>query len=180
MSPDFRHYSQSDVPAIVELFESVFTASEGQDEGVLIGQLARHLFDTTSQHDLFNYVAEQNNQIVGAIFLSRLFFDLAIDCFILAPVAVHTGYQSKGIGQALIRYGLDQMKQAGVQAVLTYGDPRFYKKIGFQQISDKTVSPPYKLSLPGGWLGQSLNNQPIDKLNGRCACVQALKNQAYW
>ncbi|CAD7778098.1 MAG: hypothetical protein KIIPBIDF_00975 [Candidatus Methanoperedenaceae archaeon GB50] len=44
----------------------------------------------------------------------------------LAPVAVSTEHQRKGIGQALINYGLDELKKRSVSIVVTYGDPSFY------------------------------------------------------
>lgn len=43
----------------------------------------------------------------------------------MAPVAVGTAHQGKGIGQRLTTHGLDGLRQEGVNIVVTYGDPGF-------------------------------------------------------
>ncbi|MEZ4832428.1 MAG: N-acetyltransferase [Caldilineaceae bacterium] len=125
------------------------------------------------------FVAEENGQLLGSIFFSRLFFDDNVVAFLLAPVAVHSDHQGKGIGQALINYGLRELREAGVDIVLTYGDPH-YGKVGFRQISPEAVVAPFVLSYPEGWLGQSLLDEPTEMPSGRCTCVEAFNNSAYW
>jgi putative acetyltransferase len=44
----------------------------------------------------------------------------------LAPVAVTPGWQGKGVGSQLIRWGLKQAERAGWQGVFVLGDSRFY------------------------------------------------------
>ena len=177
---DFRQHTKNDIQIIVELFASVFTDSEGAGEGALIGQLAKDLFEKTDENDLFNFVADDDGRITGSIFFSRLDFINGMEAFILSPVAVHSDYQGKGIGQALINYGLGELKDRGVSVVLTYGDPGFYNKVGFRQISHETIRAPFGLSQPEGWLGQSLAGDSIETLSGSCTCVEALSNPAYW
>lgn len=177
---DFRRYTKNDSPAIVALFASVFTESEGADEGRLIGQLAKNLLEMTDEPDLRCFVAVDADQIVGAVFFSRLEFAHEIEAFILAPVAVHSDRQGQGIGQALINYGLNALKHQGVRVVLTYGDPAFYRKVGFRPISHEKVKAPFMLSQPEGWLGQSLSGDAIETLSGQCTCVEALRDPAYW
>ena len=98
----------------------------------------------------------------------------------LAPVAVDTSHQGKGVGQALINFGLNEMKKRSAAVVITYGDPSFYSRVGFQSLSEEVVPAPYKLSMPEGWLGQSLNEDPIPIINDRPGCVPAFNNSAYW
>lgn len=179
-SMNFRDYTKSEIQAIVQLFVSVFTNSEGPAEGGLIGKLAVDLFETTLPADLFNFVAEADSQIIASIFFSRLNVKPNIKAFMLSPVAVHTRHQGKGVGQALINYGLKKLTDDGVSVVLTYGDPNFYQKVGFHQISYDSIRPPYKLTQPHGWLGQSLCDDPIDELSGLVSCVEALNNPVYW
>lgn len=148
----------------------------------MIGNLVRELTAITGSRDLYGFVAENQQQIVGGIFFSRLTFeqDIGLDVFILSPVAVDTDYQGKGIGQALIMHGLNEMKNEGVSIVITYGDPAFYSKVGFQQLSQEVIKSPLELSQPGGWLGQSLAGAAIEAIPHRCTCVQALNNPVYW
>lgn len=92
---------------IVDLFKATFTASEGAEEGTLFGNLVRDLLGTTAERDLFVFVAEETGTIVGTIVFSRLTYDQDDrTVFVLAPVAVATGHQGKGIGQALLAHGL--------------------------------------------------------------------------
>ncbi|NEQ44494.1 MAG: hypothetical protein F6K00_13410 [Leptolyngbya sp. SIOISBB] len=94
-------------------------------------------------------------------------------------MAIHNEHQDKGIGQALIT-DLSELKSRGVGIVLTYGDPRFYSKVGFRSLSPETIQPPFELSQPEGWLGQSLSGDAIAMLSGQCACVEALSDPKYW
>ena len=158
----------------------MFSSSEGEQQGSLIGKLARDLIAGTDPRDLHGFVAVDGKHIVGAIFFSRLTFEKAVEAFILTPVAVHTEHQGQGIGQALITHGLREMKKRGVGVVATYGDPAFYSKVGFHPLSRDVIAAPLPLSQPEGWLGQSLTDEPIEKIPGPCSCVKALDDPAYW
>lgn len=176
----FRECRKPEEEVVVALFASVFSDSEGEEEGESIGQLSAELFESSKEADLFNFVAEVDGRIVGSIFLSRMVFGNENAVFILAPVAVASEHQGKGIGQRLIRHGLRELQSRGVKFVLTYGDPRFYEKVGFRAVSSEVVKPPFELSQPEGWLGQSLCDRPIESLLGESSCVNALSNPVYW
>ena len=177
---EFRQHTQNDSSAIEFLFASVFAKSEGEAEGKLIGNLAKELITETDEDDLYGFVAVDNCQIIGSIVFSRLIFQNNIEAFILSPVAVHSDYQGKGIGQELINHGLNILKDKGVNIVLTYGDPKFYRKVGFHHISHESIRAPFKLSQPEGWLGQSLIGDSVEAISGSCTCVKALSNSVYW
>jgi predicted N-acetyltransferase YhbS len=177
---EYRAHAPGDESAIEGLFVAAFSASEGEREGALVGNLARDLLATTDRRDLDGFVAVEGDLMVGAIFFSRLTFDEEIDVVILAPVAVHAGYQGMGIGQALINHGLREMKKKGVRIVITYGDPAFYSRVGFHPLSQETIAAPLELSQPEGWLGQSLTDDPVEAIPGRPSCVKALDDPAYW
>lgn len=177
---DFREHNEPERPSIVHMITSVFSDAEGKTEGELIGRLAQDLFTQTPDADLLNFVANDNGNLLGSIFFSRLAFENANDTFIMAPVAVHSDHHGEGIGQALIAYGLNALKTDNVEFVLTYGDPRFYEKVGFKQISTDAVKAPLPLSQPEGWLGQSLCDRPIESLSGIPCCVDALNDPVYW
>jgi len=72
------------------------------------------------------------------------------------------------------------MKEKGTQIAVTYGDPAYYTKTGFEPLSQELIPPPLELSLPIGWLGQSLIEKPIPELPGPSRCVIAFNNPAYW
>ena len=126
------------------------------------------------------FVAFLEEEIIGCIFFSRLALPNENVAFILSPVAIATEQQGNGIGQELIRYGVEYLRSKNVDLLFTYGDPAFYSKVGFQQISEDIVKAPFKLTQPEGWLAQSLRNGVIDAVEGSSQCVKALNKQEYW
>lgn len=166
---------------IIDLFGATFTASEGAAEGALIGDLVRNLLGGTAAADLFVVTAEAAGAILGGIVFSRLTYDHdERTVFILAPVAVATARQGEGIGQRLIAHGLTVLRGAGVDIALTYGDPNYYAKVGFAPITQGFAPPPFALTHPEGWLGQSLTERPMTPLKGPSRCVAALNDSAFW
>ena len=173
-------YSPGDIEEISQLFIRTFTDSEGESEGQLIGELVRDLMINTEPEDLYGFIATEVNQIIGSIFFTRMFFQSGICAFLLSPAAVLTAFQGKGIGQKLINYGIGCLKENGVSLVITYGDPAFYSKVGFKQITEQTIQPPFELSQPEGWLGRSLTGGEIKPIAGNPSCVKAFDKPDLW
>ena len=165
---------------VASLFTSVFSASEGEKEGRLIGNLASELSSSADNQEIICIGAYEEESIIGAIFFTRLRFNESIKVYMLAPVAISTTHQRKGIGQALINYGLQELKNRSVAAAITYGDPSFYSKAGFQGLPENIIQAPLKLSMPEGWLGQSLTEEPIPTINERPTCVKEFNDPVYW
>ena len=165
---------------VIQLFTTVFSESENESEGKIIGNLVSKLITTTKAEDLIGFVATSGERVVGAIFFSRIIVPSEEVAFILSPVAIATSEQGKGVGQQLINYGLHHLKSSGVELAFTYGDPRFYSKVGFSQISESIVKAPFELSQPEGWLAQSLSDNPVEAMHGSTRCVDALSDQTYW
>ena len=172
--------SPGEIEEITQLFAKVFSDSEGQSEGLIIGTLAHDLLTGTDENDFYCFVASEGEQIIGSIIFSRLTFENAVSAFLLSPVAIDTNHQGKGIGQKLINFGLNVLKENGIELVLTYGDPRYYAKIGFNPITEKIVKAPLPLSQPEGWLGQSLVNDEIVPIAGNSQCVEAMNKPEIW
>lgn len=119
--------------------------------------------------------------LLGTIFFSPLTFsDDPRRVVILSPVAVRTEAQGKGIGQNLISHGLSELRKDGVSVVVTYGDPNYYARVGFDPVTEQVVPAPLALSYPHGWLGQSLVSHTITPFRGRSACVDALNKPELW
>jgi predicted N-acetyltransferase YhbS len=166
---------------IVNLFSATFSVSEGPDEGKVIGALVGNLFETTEDNDLFVFLAWQEDELVGSIVFSRLTYaEDERSVFILAPVAVATSWQRKGVGQALLIHGLNVLRELGVDVAITYGDPNYYAKVGFKQITEEVAQAPLVLQQPEGWLAQPLSSDLLTPLKGPSRCVEALQNQIYW
>ena len=165
---------------VTELFTSVFTSSEGEMEGKLIGSLSSQLASNIDNREIICFGVYEKETLIGSIFFTRLKFNSPIQVYMLAPVAVSTEYQGKGIGQALIHYGLNELKQRSASVVVTYGDPSFYSQVGFEALSENVIQAPLKLSMPFGWLGQSLTEEPIPTIKERSVCVKQFNDPVYW
>jgi predicted N-acetyltransferase YhbS len=169
---------------MIQLFSTAFRDSEGIEEGHVIGDLVRSLL-LDSPHDQvvsFSVGISENEHPVGACIFSKLIFDGDHgDVWLLSPVAVVTAHQGKGVGQAMIRSALESMKhEHGAELVFTYGDPAFYRRVGFQQVSETEVPAPFPLQYPEGWLGQHLHQGRIGQWPGPCRCVSAFNNVELW
>lgn len=166
---------------ITDLFRSTFTNSEGAEEGELIGALVERMLETVDATDIFVFCALEADNLAGSAIFSRMTYpEDERTVFILSPMAVATEHQSKGIGQKLLTFGLNELRRNGVDVALTYGDINFYSRVGFEQISAAVAPPPLPLAYPEGWLGQSLTSRPLDPLKGASSCVAALNNPALW
>lgn len=173
-------YKSSQYQEVVILFTTVFSNSEGEEEGLLIGKLVSELITTTDAQDLLGLVATAQDKIIGCIFFSRLTFENNANAYILSPVAVHTEHQRQGVGQQLIAFGINHLKDINVDLVFTYGDPKYYSKVGFTHVSEESVKAPLKLTYPEGWLAQPLTGNIVKPISGVSHCVDALNKQVYW
>lgn len=177
---NFKILDKNNKKEVVALFTQTFSSSEGEEEGKIIGNLASKLSSNTNNKEIIAVGAYKNESIIGAIFFTRLRFNEPISVYMLAPVAVSTEHQRMGVGQALINYGLKELKSRSVSVVITYGDPSFYSKVGFQHLSEQVIQAPSPLSMPEGWLGQSLKDISIPTINERPTCVKEFNDPALW
>lgn len=134
---NYALYKQQQAQEITTLFNDAFSDSEGKEEGALIAKLTEDFFTLpANKEDLYIFVAQdESERIVGSIFFSRLTYANGENIFLLAPVAVATHCHGQGVGQGLIKFGLETLKEKGVSVVITYGDINFYSKTGFDPSS---------------------------------------------
>lgn len=174
---EFARDKRPDAGEIGAFFGRVFAASESAEEGRLVGGLARDLILTVPAVDMAVMTCREGRELLGCIILTRLAMrEEARVVFLLAPVGVATARQGQGIGQALLLHGLGEMRGAGVDVVMTYGDPAYYRRVGFRQVTITEVQPPRPLSQPHGWLACGVDVA----LRGPSRCVAALDRAEYW
>lgn len=123
-----RPEGPGDEETIFALTEAAFADmpfSDG-DEQHLVNRLR-------ADEDLtLSLVAEDAERIVGHIAFSPVTIsDGAKDWFGLGPVSVWPELHHKGIGSALIRRGLADMKQRGARGVVLLGSNVYYPRFGF-------------------------------------------------
>ena len=77
-------------------------------------------------------VALRREQLVGHIAFSPVLIDgVACDWYGLGPVSVVPELQGLGVGAALIRAGLERLRDIGARGCVLLGDPRYYGRFGF-------------------------------------------------
>lgn len=166
---------------ISDLFFETFSASEGAAEGAVIRALVDAMMADNFGDALIPFLAVEEQVLVGCIFFSRLRFENdARRVFLLSPVAVKTDRQKQGVGQKLISFGLETLRQNGVDMAFTYGDPSYYSKLGFEQVSEDVAPAPLPLSMPEGWLAQSLCGQDQAPLAGPSHCIAPFNIPELW
>ncbi len=96
---------------------------------------------------------------------------------LLGPLAVAPDQQRKGIGTALIRDGLQRLKDAGTSRVFVLGDPAYYGRHGFSP--ETQVAPPYPLpeEWRAGWQSIALDETALD---GTLEVPAAWRRRALW
>ena len=134
--------------AIIELFRATFTASEGAEEGTLIGDLVHN---SARQHgaagSLRLHRRGRRRPHRGHPLLKADLRAGSANRLRARPGCrrVATDQQGQGIGQRLLNHGLAALRGAGVDIAMTYGDPGYYAKVGFRPISEADAPAPFKL-----------------------------------
>lgn len=178
---EFRPCDSGRTAELEALFTATFSASEGPEEGRLIGDLVRDMIATVPHDDIRVMTAVDGSEIVASAVFTRMEYpEDERTVFILSPVAVATARQGRGVGQALLRHGLNDLRVRGVDIVLTYGDVAFYARVGFTPISERDARAPQPLQYPAGWLGQALNGSPLGVIRGPSRCVAPLARPELW
>jgi putative acetyltransferase len=131
-----RPETPDDIPAIAALNREAFG---GGDEAELIERLRADSIAVVS------LVAVEADMIVGHILFSELAVELdgrPIRAVALAPMCVAKNCQHRGIGSALVRSGLDALRDAGYGAVIVLGHPAYYPRFGFSsKLAEKLAAP---------------------------------------
>jgi putative acetyltransferase len=125
---DIRPEIHTDIDAIYQLTQTAFAPmpySDG-DEGACINKL-RADGDLT-----ISLVAVEAQAIVGHVAFSPVTIaGVSDNWFGLGPVSAAPEKQKTGIGSALIKKGLAQIKSLGAKGCVLIGDPNYYCRFGF-------------------------------------------------
>lgn len=176
-----RVSTESDRSAIDGIHMSAFGQRHGPDTVELVNGL---LEDETAK-PLLSLVAEKNGELVGHILFTTAGLHPAnqeTSIRILAPLAVSKEAQDEGIGGALIREGLNQLAESGVDLVFVLGHPHYYPRFGFQTAGLLGFEAPYAIPLEhaNAWMVQELKAGGIGNNQGRIQCSEVLNQPQHW
>jgi len=111
--------------------------SDGTGEVALIDEIRQSRYYKPE----LAFVAILNGQIVGHFMFTDFPLsptpqggydpDAKCDLLMLAPVAVHADYCHQGIGETMLRKGLEMAKSLDYKGINVEGDPKYYNRFGF-------------------------------------------------
>ncbi|BDI59984.1 GNAT family N-acetyltransferase [Qipengyuania nanhaisediminis] len=133
-----RPEAPGDEKIIFALTEAAFSDMEHSDGD------EQHLVDRLrADGDLaLSLVAEDGERIVGQIAFSPVeIADGAQGWFGLGPVSVWPELQRKGIGGALIRRGIADLRARGARGIVLLGSDTYYPRFGFEPAAPMTYAP---------------------------------------
>lgn len=127
---DLRPETYDDIESVHRVIELAFRPVKHSDhtEQDIVARLRDDNALTVS------LVAEKDNQVVGHTAASPVSFGSTEGWFGLGPVSVLPDQQGIGIGSALIKAALSQLKKAGADGTVVLGDPEYYCRFGFKQV----------------------------------------------
>ncbi|MEU3506763.1 N-acetyltransferase [Streptomyces longwoodensis] len=144
---DLREERAGDRQAVRDLHLRAFG-----DHGLVVADLVDTLRGTVTPEDGLSLVAERDGQVVGHVMFTRSLLDAPrrlVDVQVLSPLAVTPELHRRGIGSALVRYGLGVLAERGVPLVFLEGDPGYYARFGFVPGGDLGFRKP-SLRIPDG------------------------------
>ena len=152
-----------------------------EEERELVAKLAVDLLSEKTTPQTISFVAEVESTIIGHVAFSPVTIDGSDrPTYILAPLAVTPDHQKQRIGTQLVKTGIQQLTQMGIDTLLVYGDPNYYSRFGFSEATAKPYLPPYKLQYPFGWQGLALSDRTPPTSPVQINCVAALQDPALW
>lgn len=120
-----RPEQPDDIDSIRQVVELAFGRS---DEARLVDALRENNKFTLS------LVAVIDDKVVGHILFTPVTIDSGDQSLVaigLAPLAVLPELQSQGVGSALSKAGLDELRKQGHECVVVLGHPKYYPRFGF-------------------------------------------------
>lgn len=154
-------------PAVAADHEEIrhveFSAFRRPDEAGLVDALRE------AGHVLVEWVAEDGDDVVGHALVTRLV--AAPEHFkvsVLAPLAVRPEHQRKGIGGALIRAVMRDLKTRGEDLIVVLGHPDYYPQFGFDHDIAQRISGPWSGA------GEAWMAAPLSTVGRRCGLISIM------
>jgi len=136
MEINIRHEEAKDIEPVREVLCAAFPTDV---ESRLVDALR------TNGKALISLVAVQKEQVLGHIMFSPVSITPPSEAkgIGLAPVAVHPNVQSQGVGSSLIHEGLRLCKELGYDYCVVLGNPKYYRRFGFEKASQLGIQNEY-------------------------------------
>ena len=143
MGLNIRLETPDDHYAVEEITREAFWVFWEEDENRRICNehlLVHKLRSVDSLVPELNCVAELDGKIVGHIIYTKSWIESEDgkkhETLTFGPLTVKPEYQSKGIGRALMKHTFEKAEKLGYRAVLIFGIPDYYPRVGFKRAGD--------------------------------------------
>lgn len=151
--------------------KKVFTESENEEEGALVGNLVREIRSKKYYlPELDLVMVNENDEIIGYVMFSRFHLDgkYEDELLLLSPVAVKTELQRQHISKELIEFGLQKAQNLGYSACLVEGNPQNYNPRGFKTSCNFGIFAHESVGLPAPecLMVIELQEGALDHING--------------
>lgn len=133
----FRLADVKDYQNIYQLVKTAFETakvSDGNEQDFVL-----KLRDSDNFIPELEFVCENENELIGHIMMTHQVIDTNNGDYLgllVAPLCVKLENRNNGIGGALIKYAYKEALRIGYKAVFLVGDPNYYGKFGYRQISE--------------------------------------------
>ena len=146
-----RPEEHKDYKNIVSMVLRSFQEGTDYSDGTDIIALIEEIRDSEYYMPELSFVAELNDTIVGHFLFSR--FPLSqtregghggaadTEIVMLAPVSVNADYFRRGIGTAMLKLGIEKVKEMGFKGITVEGNYEFYNQVGFRTSSEYNIFP---------------------------------------
>ena len=147
MKINIRLETPKDYYAVEEIARETFWGDNWEIEPKVpdISLLISRLRECPSYVPELHFVAEVDGKIVGHIIYSKSKIENedgnSYETLTFGPISILPEYQNKGIGKALMLHSFDEAKRLGYRAVLIYGYPSYYPRVGFKLCSEFAITP---------------------------------------
>jgi putative acetyltransferase len=158
-SMQIRPFTASDAETVYEVHRRAFDGRTDES------RIVQRLHD--ADEAVVSLVAVEDDRIVGHVLCSPTSAaDQGEDIELagLAPVGVRPERQNEGVGSSLIRHGLAECRDAGVDAVVVLGDPGYYSRFGFGRASEYGLGNEY--GADEGFMIKPLHEGALDSVGG--------------
>ncbi|PCI35154.1 MAG: hypothetical protein COB53_11255 [Elusimicrobia bacterium] len=119
-------------PEELDACNQILRAAFGRDNEA---KLADALRGTSEYNDNLSIVGADDTGIKGYALYHRATVDTGAGsqpALLLAPIGVDPAFQRQGVGERLVRHGLERCRVVGLELVFVLGLPKYFSRFGFQ------------------------------------------------
>lgn len=135
-----RQETESDWNEVYKVIKKAFETVEysDHDEHNLVNRLRK----SDSFVPQLSLVAERDKEIIGYILFTKINVNKET-LLALAPLAVRTDFQNKGIGSRLVKEGHKKAIALGYKGCIVLGNKEYYSRFGYESAGNYHITAPF-------------------------------------